>query len=106
MVGKAYKRVVADVVCLDGAEGSSRSHSPLTVAVWAYGSRPDLCRALCPASMEIRPLDVQVVRVVHSFYRVLLEVTHPRLGQVRVFLLKEWTWDKLIIKGYDARRIF
>ena len=37
-----------------------------------------------------------VVRVVHSFTgRVLSEVTHPRLGQVRVFLLKEWTWDKL-----------
>ena len=39
VVGKAYKLVVADVVCLDGTEGSSGSHSPLTVAVWAYLAR-------------------------------------------------------------------
>ena len=44
--------------------------------------------------MEIRPPDLRVVRVVHSFTgRVVLEVTHPRLGQVRAFLLQQWTWD-------------
>ena len=46
--------------------------------------------------MEIRPPDVRMVRVVHAFTgRILFEATHPRLGQVRVFVLKEWTWDKL-----------
>ena len=45
------------------------------------------------------------VRVVHSFTgRVLLEATHPRLGQVRVFLLKQWTWDNVrstLPEGYS-----
>ena len=46
--------------------------------------------------MEIRAPDVRMVRVVHSITgRVLFEATHPRLGQVRVFLLKQWTWDKV-----------
>ena len=46
--------------------------------------------------MESRPPDLRVVRVVHSFTgRLLLEATHPRLGQVRVFFLKQWTWDKV-----------
>ena len=81
----------------DAREGSSGSHSPLTVAIWAYLA-PVMAFVItpCSASMEIRPPEVQVVRVVHSFTgKVLLEITHPRLGQVRVFLLKEWTWDKL-----------
>ena len=46
--------------------------------------------------MEIRAPDVQTVRVVHSITgRVLFETGHPRLGQVRVFQLKRWTWDKV-----------
>ena len=50
----------------------------------------------CAASMESRPPDLRVVKVVHSFTgRVLLEASHPRLGQVRVFLLKQWTWEKV-----------
>ena len=55
--------------------------------------------------MESRPPDLRVVRVVHSFTgRLLLEATHPRLGQVRVFLLKQWTWDKVrssLPEGYS-----
>ena len=44
--------------------------------------------------MEIRPPDLRIVRVVHSFTgRVVLEVTHHRLGQARAFLLQQWTWD-------------
>ena len=43
--------------------------------------------------------------MVHSFTgRVLLEATHPRLGQIRVFLLKQWTWDKVrdtLLEGYS-----
>ena len=39
VVGKAYVLVVADVVGVDGTEGSSSSHSPLTVAVLAYLAR-------------------------------------------------------------------
>ena len=50
----------------------------------------------CAASMDGRPPDLRLVRVVHSFTgRVLFEATHPRLGQVRVFLLKQWTWNSL-----------
>ena len=50
----------------------------------------------CAASMDGRPPDLRLVRVVHSFTgRVLFEATHPRLGQVRVFLLKQWTWDSV-----------
>ena len=50
----------------------------------------------CAASLDGRPADLRLVRVVHSFTgRVLFEATHPRLGQVRVFLLKQWTWDSL-----------
>ena len=55
--------------------------------------------------MEIRAPDVRMVRVVHSITgRVLFEATHPRLGQVRVFLLKQWTWDKVrftLPEGYS-----
>ena len=36
VVGIVFKLVVADDVSLDGTEGSSGSHSPLTVAIWAY----------------------------------------------------------------------
>ena len=50
----------------------------------------------CAALMENRPPDLRLVRVVHSFTgRVVLEATHPRLWQVRVFLLQQWTWDAL-----------
>ena len=50
----------------------------------------------CAALMENRPPDLRLVRVVHSFTgRVVLEATHPRLWQVRVFLLRQWTWDAL-----------
>ena len=77
--------------------GSSGSHSPLTVAIWAYLAHVmAFVITPCAASMESRPPDLRVVRVIHSFTgRVLLEATHPRLGQVRVFLLKQWTWDKV-----------
>ena len=50
--------------------------------------------------MEIRAPDVRMVRVVHSITgRVLFEATH-----VRVFLLKQWTWDKVrftLPEGYS-----
>ena len=50
----------------------------------------------CAAVMENRPPDLRLVRVVHSFTgRVVLEATHPRLWQVRVFLIKQWTWDAI-----------
>ena len=59
----------------------------------------------CAAVMETRPPDLRLVRVVHSFTgRVVLEATHPRLWQVRVFLLKQWTWDALrrsLPEGYS-----
>ena len=46
--------------------------------------------------MDNRPPDLRLVRVVHSFTgRVVLETTHPRLWQVRVFLLRQWTWDAI-----------
>ena len=46
--------------------------------------------------MENQPPDLRLVRVVHSFTgRVVLEATHPRLWQVRVFLLRQWTWDAI-----------
>ena len=46
--------------------------------------------------MDNRPPDLRLVRVVHSFTgRVVLEATHPRLWQVRVFLVKQWTWDAI-----------
>ena len=42
--------------------------------------------------------------MVHSLTgRVVLEATHPRLWQVRVFLLRQWTWDAVrssLPKGY------
>ena len=77
--------------------GSSGSHSPPTVAIWAYLAHVmAFVITPCAASMESRPPDLRVVRVVHSFTgRVLVEATHPRLGQVRVFLLKQWTWEKV-----------
>ena len=77
-------------------EGSSGSHSPLTVAIWAFLA-PIMAFVItpCAASTESRPPDLRLVRVVHSFTgRVLLEASHPRLGQVRVFLLKQWTGIK------------
>ena len=44
--------------------------------------------------MADRPPDLRLVRVVHSFTaRVVRETTHPRLWQVRVFLLQQWTWE-------------
>lgn len=50
----------------------------------------------CAALMDNRPPDLRLVRVVHSFTgRVVLETTHPRLWQVRVFLLRQWTWDAI-----------
>ena len=50
----------------------------------------------CAALMENQPPDLGQVRVVHSFTgRVVLETTHPRLRQVRVFLLRQWTWDAI-----------
>ena len=50
----------------------------------------------CAALMDNRPPDLRLVRVVHSFTgRVVLEATHPRLWQVRVFLVKQWTWDAI-----------
>ena len=50
----------------------------------------------CAAVMENRPPDLKLVRVVHSFTgRVVLEATHPRLWQVRVFLIKQWTCDAI-----------
>ena len=50
----------------------------------------------CAAVMDNRPPDLRLVRVVHSFTgRVVLEATHPRLWQVRVFLVKQWTWDAI-----------
>ena len=55
--------------------------------------------------MDGRPPDLRLVKVVHSFTgRVLFEATHPRLGQVRVFLLKQWTWDSVrstLPEGYS-----
>ena len=46
--------------------------------------------------MDNRPPDLRLVRVVHSFTgRVVLEATHPRLWQVRVFLVRQWTWDAI-----------
>ena len=97
VVGFFVCTVAAQYACLDGTEGSSGSHSPLTVAIWAYLA---LVMAFvltpCAAAMESRPPELRVVRVVHSFTgRVLLEATHPRLGQVRVLLLKQWAWDKV-----------
>ena len=50
----------------------------------------------CAAVMEDQPPQLRLVRVVHSFTgRVVLEATHPRLWLVRVFLLKQWTWDAI-----------
>ena len=86
--------------------GSSGSHSPPTVAIWAYLAHVmAFVITPCAASMESRLPDLRVVRVVHSFTgRVLFEATHPRLGQVRVFLLKQWTWDQVrssLPEGYS-----
>ena len=79
----------------DGMEGSSGSHSPRPVAICAYLTRVmAFVITPCAASMENRPPDLRLVRVVHAFTgRVVLEAIHPRLWQVRVFLLKQWTWD-------------
>ena len=50
----------------------------------------------CAAVMDNRPPDLRLVRVVHSFTgRVVLGATHPRLWQVRVFLVKQWTWNAI-----------
>ena len=69
----------------------------MTVAIWAYlAFVMSFVITPCAASMESRPPDLRVVRVVHSFTgKVLLEATHYRLGQVRVFFLKQWTWEKV-----------
>ena len=78
----------------DGTVGSNGSHSPRFVAVLAYLMTHNFGITPCAASMENRPPDLRLVRVVHSFTgRVVLEATHPRLWQVRVFLLRQWTWD-------------
>ena len=54
--------------------------------------------------MEIQAPVVRKVRVVHSITgSVLFEAGHPRLGQIRVFQLKRWTWDKvrtILPEGY------
>ena len=74
-----------DVGCLDGTEGSSGRHSPLTVAIWAYLAHVPTFDITCPARMEIRPADVRVVRVVHAFTgRVLLGGYSPEIWTVRV----------------------
>ena len=86
-------------------EGSNGSHSPLTVAMAFLAPVMVFVITPCAASMDSRPPDLRLVRVVHSFTgRVLLEATHPRLGQVRVFLLKQWTWDTVrstLPEGYS-----
>ena len=58
----------------------------------------------CASVMDNRPPDLRLVRVIHSFTgRVVLETTHPRLWQVRIFLVKCWTWNairKSLPEGY------
>ena len=43
----------------------------------------------------------------HSFTgRVLFEASHPRLGTLRAFQLKCWTWDKLRTSLPDGYTLF
>ena len=83
VVGFLLCTVTAQYACLDGTEGSSGSHSPLTVAIWAYLAHVmAFVVTPCAASMESRPPDLRVVRVVHSFTgRVLLEATQTGTGE-------------------------
>ena len=47
VVGIVIDTVVADFAWLDGAEGSSGSHSPLAVAIWAYLARVLPLNTIC-----------------------------------------------------------
>ena len=59
------------------------------------------------AVIEIRAPDVRKVRVVHSITgNLLFEAGHPRLGQIRVFQLQRWTWDRLRTTLPDTYTLF
>ena len=62
--GDVVVGIVFQLVCAyadwDGTEGSSGSHSPLNVAIWAYLDRVlTFVFTWCYAAMEIRPPDVE-----------------------------------------------
>ena len=91
--GTIFEQLSFDMMLCEWSNGN---HSPQLVAILAYLMASNFVITPCAALMDHRPPDLRLVRVVHSFTgRVVLETTHPRLWQVRVFLLQQWTWNAI-----------
>ena len=82
--------------CYDACLHSSLELSVQSFRGGGHSPYPEVEPHWTMADVGIRAPDLQTVRISHAFTgRLLFQRSHPRLGTVRVFVLKKWTWEEL-----------